>query len=188
MMLPILLDPAKISVLLVGRGEGALRRLDKLAEDGVEPRAIFSDAPSPALRDRAGIRLLSRLPQAEDLAGTNIVYVVDLPQSDAKMIASRARVLGLLVNVEDDIDASDFHSPAVLRRGDLVLTISTGGKSPALARRIKLTLAEQFGPEWDDRLERLAKHRQRLRSEGRPMPEVASASEAMIAAGRWLAS
>jgi precorrin-2 dehydrogenase/sirohydrochlorin ferrochelatase len=187
-MLPILLDPAKIGVVLVGRGAGALRRLEKLAEDGVQPRAIFSDAPAPGLVERAGAWLRNRLPEAEDLAGANIVYVVDLPSAAAKAIAGRARALGLLVNVEDDIALSDFHSPAVVRRGDLMLTVSTGGKSPALARRLSRALAEQFGPEWEGRLDTLAEHRRQLRAAGRRMPEVASASEAMIAAGRWLAS
>jgi precorrin-2 dehydrogenase / sirohydrochlorin ferrochelatase len=187
-MLPILLDPAKIDVLLVGRGDGALRRLEKLAEDGVQPRAVYSDAPSQMLADRAGVRLRRRLPQGDDLSGANIVYIADLPPEMAQRIADRARALGLLVNVEDNIALSDFHSPAVLRRGDLVLTVSTGGKSPTLARRVKQALAEQFGPEWEGRLDMIAKHRQVLRTEGRRMPEVATAGEAMIAAGRWLAS
>ncbi len=187
-MLPILIDPAKVGVILVGRGDGAVKRLDKLVADGVHPRAVFSDIASPTLAERAGIRLRDRLPQAEDMSGATIIYIADLPHAVAEVIALRARALGLLVNVEDNSDLSDFHSPAVLRRGDLLLTVSTGGKSPALARRVKEALAEQFGPEWEDRVETLARRRRELRAEGRRMPEVASATEAMIAAGRWLAS
>src|SRR5271156_2783962 len=77
-MLPIVLNPEKIGVILAGRGDAVLRRLDKLAEDGVQPRAVFSDAPVQALVDRVGVKLHHRLPRAEDLAGTQILYLVDL--------------------------------------------------------------------------------------------------------------
>jgi siroheme synthase-like protein len=54
----------------------------------------------------------------------------------------------VLVNVMDDVPNCDFAAPAIVRRGDLVLAISTGGRSPALARRLREELEARFGPEW----------------------------------------
>jgi precorrin-2 dehydrogenase/sirohydrochlorin ferrochelatase len=65
------------------------------------------------------------------------------------------------VNVMDDIPNCDFAAPAVVRRGDLVLAISTGGRSPALARRLREELEARFGQEWAEILDVLRDVRQR---------------------------
>ena len=84
------------------------------------------------------------------------MWIVDLPLAQAAPLARAARAAGCLVNVEDVIELCDFHNPAQVRRGDLLLTVSTGGKSPGLAARIRSELARTFGPEWSDRLNRIA--------------------------------
>lgn len=68
-------------------------------------------------------------------------------------IARAARERGVLVNVMDDVPNCDFAAPAVVRRGELVLAISTGGRSPALARKLREELEERFGAEWEGVLE-----------------------------------
>jgi precorrin-2 dehydrogenase len=80
----------------------------------------------------------------------------------------------------------DFHNPSVVRRGDLLLTVSTGGKSPGLAARIRRELAERFGPEWALRLERLGAKRTAWRRRARPLDELARLTDAMIDHERWL--
>jgi precorrin-2 dehydrogenase len=81
----------------------------------------------------------------------------------ARPAASQLRHLagsaGVLLNVENDIARSDFHSPAVARRGDLTVAISTGGKSPALAATIRQRIEASFGPEWEAQIERVAELR-----------------------------
>ena len=57
---------------------------------------------------------------------------------------------GILVNVMDDVPHCDFAAPAVVRRGDLTIAVATGGRSPALARRLRERLGDEFGPEWAD--------------------------------------
>jgi precorrin-2 dehydrogenase / sirohydrochlorin ferrochelatase len=84
----------------------------------------------------------------EDLDGA-FVCVASSPDPDERdRIARAARARGVLVNVMDDVPNCDFAAPAVVRRGDLVLAISTGGRSPALARRLREALEARFGPEW----------------------------------------
>jgi precorrin-2 dehydrogenase/sirohydrochlorin ferrochelatase len=67
----------------------------------------------------------------------------------------------VLVNVMDDVPNCDFASPAVVRRGELVLAISTGGRSPALARKVREELERRFGAEWAELLEVLRDVRRR---------------------------
>ena len=74
-------------------------------------------------------------------------------------LAALARSERVLVNVEDRPALCDFHSVAEVRRGDLLLTVSTGGASPGLAARIRARLAAEFGPEWAERVALLRGHR-----------------------------
>ena len=108
MMLPIVLDLARVPVALIGRDAQALKRLRQLEADGVPRVRIFSDAPSDALRAYAGARLIERLPAAADLAGSRVVYVADFPPEEAGDLATAATVAGALVNVEDQRGWCDF--------------------------------------------------------------------------------
>ena len=74
-------------------------------------------------------------------------------------IATEARRRGVLVNVMDDVPNCDFAAPAIVRRGDLVLAIGTGGRSPAVARKVREDLQERFGPEWAEALAVIAEVR-----------------------------
>jgi len=187
MMLPIVLDLARVPLTLVGRDAQALNRLQKLEADGVARVRIFSDAPSDALRAHAGERLVERLPNASDLAGSRIVFIADLPPEDVGEVAVAATVAGALVNVEDQRGWCDFHSPALVRRGDLLIAVSTNGQSPALARRVRLLLEALFPAAWADRVAQLARLRRRLRAHGLGA-EVARATDAVIANRGWLPS
>jgi precorrin-2 dehydrogenase / sirohydrochlorin ferrochelatase len=185
MMLPIVIDLARVPVTLVGRDAQALRRLRHLEADGVARARVFSDAPSDALLAYAGARIVRRLPTAADLAGSRIVFIADMPPEDSGDIATLAYAAGALVNVEDQRAWCDFHSPSVVRRGDLLMSVSTGGKSPALARRIRAYLETLFADSWADRVVELARLRRRLRAHGLGA-EVTQATDALIARHGWL--
>jgi precorrin-2 dehydrogenase/sirohydrochlorin ferrochelatase len=187
MMLPITLDLARVPVALVGRGARALDRLRAIEADGIGRTRVFSDAPSPALAVHAGARLVERLPTAADLAGSRIVFVVGLTPEESGEIAAAAYAAGALVNVEDQRGWCDFHAPALVRRGDLVIAVSTSGQSPALARRVRAWLEAMFPEQWAMRVVELARLRRRLRAHGLGA-EVAHATDAVIARNGWLAS
>jgi precorrin-2 dehydrogenase/sirohydrochlorin ferrochelatase len=185
-MIPLIVDPKRVAFGLVGRGRACERRLDQLLQAGAGQFAVFSDAPSPGLAAGAGVRLRRRLPDPDDLARLALVWIVDLSLADATPLARMARGAGCLVNVEDVIELCDFHNPAQVRRGDLLLTVSTGGKSPGLAARIRSELARTFGPEWSDRLNRIAAKRAAWRRPGRSLHELAQLTDATINANGWL--
>ena len=185
-MTPIVLDLSRVPVALVGRRRLAERRLALLDADRNSDVRVFSDAPSDGLALAAGNRLARRLPTAEDLHGVTLLFVTDLSAEDSAALAGLAKQQGILVNVEDRTPLCDFHVPAVVQRGDLLLSVSTGGKSPALTRRLRLTLAELFPQPWAERLERLAGLRRDLREQGAPPQDIALATERVLERERWL--
>jgi precorrin-2 dehydrogenase/sirohydrochlorin ferrochelatase len=185
-MIPIVLDPTRTSLALVGRAEPARRRLELLLAGGADAIAVFSDAPSPDLAELAAHRLRRRLPEASELAGFRVVWIVDLPPAQAQPLVALARAAGALVNFEDVKDSCDFHNPSIVRRGDLLLTVSTGGRSPGLAARIRRQLERSFGPEWALRLEQVSARRVVWRRRARPLADLARLTDAMIDRRGWL--
>jgi precorrin-2 dehydrogenase/sirohydrochlorin ferrochelatase len=184
-MIPIVVDPQHNALALIGRGPAALRRLELLLAGGAGP-SVFSDAPSPELARLAGDRLLRRLPGAAELAAFRLLWIADLPITQAAALARAAKAVGCLVNVEDVVAFCDFHNPSQVRRGDLLLTVSTGGKSPGLAARIRAQLARTFGPEWAERLARIGGRREAWRREAHSLEDLARLTNAAIDAEGWL--
>ncbi len=184
-MYPVLFDPARIRAVVVGRGRGAVRRLAGLEAAGVQKVTVFCPDPDEELIARAGERLVHRLPVAADLEGATLVLVAGLDDDAAEAIAVAARALGIPVNVEDRTSLCDFHLPATIRRGDLLLTASTGGRAPGLARAIGEHLGETFGPEWSQRLDSLAEARQTWRAEGADATEVSRRTQELIDREGW---
>jgi precorrin-2 dehydrogenase len=185
-MIPIVVDPQRVPIALVGRGAQAASRLAWLRQGGASDLTVFSDDPSPKLAERSGDLLRRRLPGGEDLGRFRLVWIADLPHGAASALAAEGRAAGALVNVEDDIPWCDFHTPSVVRRGDLLLTVSTGGRSPGLAARVRRHLERTFGPEWAGRLDQIAARRAVWRRRELPLPELARRTEAVIERRGWL--
>src|SRR4029453_611993 len=86
---------------------------------------------------------------------------------------------GVLVNVMDDVPNCDFAAPAIVRRGDLVVAIGTGGRAPALASRLRAELSERFGPGWTELVDVVG----RVRAETLPLlPDFEDRSRRLTAA------
>jgi siroheme synthase-like protein len=114
----------------------------------------------------AGERLtLVRRPyRADDLDGQTLVFGA-LDDADARAeLARGARERGIPANLADDPVNCDFILPSLLRRGDLMVTVCTGGRSPALARKLRLELEEHLGPELARQVALLGEVRERLMS------------------------
>lgn len=187
-MLPITLDLARLPIVVVGRGAQAVRRLDLLAQADARRVQVYSDAPDAALADAATGRLHRGLPSRDALAGSAALFVCDLPRTDAAALVATARALNILVNVEDETALCDFHMPAIVRRGDLVLSISTGGKSPGLASLLRQRLERLFDASWADRIEALARRRRRWRDRGHSAREMAGLTRRLLDRTGWLSA
>ncbi len=82
-----------------------------------------------------------------DLAGAFLAIAATGDPALNRAIFAEAEAERVLCNAVDDVEHCHFAAPSILRRGDLVLAISTGGRSPALAKRLRAELAERLGPE-----------------------------------------
>ncbi len=164
-MLPVIFNPQNIRVGLAGSGEALERRLGFLRDAGVEPINVIGD-------DAAGLRRL------------DILYIAGLDRSASERLAGKAKAAGVLVNAEDQPDLCDFHVPAVVRRGDLLLTVSSGGRSPGLVKLIREWLSARFGAEWSGRLEDLGQRRDDWRAQNIPAGEIAKKTRAIASAWR----
>ncbi len=187
-MYPISLDLSTTRIALIGNGTATLRRLEQLDADNARHVTLFADAPCPALAKAAGSRLRACLPDTDDLKATQIVMIVGIDEERAETIADQAHKLNKLVNVEDVKHLCDFHFISFMRRGDLLLTVSTGGKSPALGGRIRKELEELFGNEWEERLENIAEKRRVWKRAGYSTEEILKLSDEYMYMRNWFSN
>ena len=183
-MIPVVLDAVALPLAVAGRGQAAARRLLALRAGGAHDPLLFSDRPDETLIRAAGPALRNFLPGRPDLIALRGLWIAGLPDDETVALAALARSERVLVNVEDCPALCDFHSVAEVRRGDLLLTVSTGGASPGLAACIRARLASDFGPEWADRLALLRHQRMTWRRNG---DDVAALTDALLHANGWLA-
>lgn len=180
-MIPIHLDPAQTRIGLVGRGMLTVRRLNWFQGLGTIP-LIFSDRPEPDLSAAAGPDLIPRLPNLEDLAGLQVVWVADLEPDEAELLGAAAREAKVLLNTEDVLHLCDFHTPAIVRRGRLVLSAGTGGGSPAAASYVRERLTATFPEAWAEMLDTLTAERLAQKQAGASMAEMRAAAFAKLVA------
>lgn len=185
-MFPLLLDIETHAVVLSGRGPSFLRRLALLDSAGASNVRVFSDDVDSALAATIGARLTQGLAGESDLKDVKLLFLTGLTESEGAPLAQAARALGLLVNSEDQPSLCDFHVPAMLRRGDLLLTVSTNGAVPGLASRLREDLAERFGPEWAARVDALRVERAKLRALGTKPADVRRKLDDIVGTNRWL--
>ena len=185
-MLPIILDVSSLKVAVIGNGLQAVKRLDMLRDADVNEIDIFSPYPGDEMRAAAGNEVKLHLPSAEDISSYAIIFIANLEAEEVEKLAGQARGQGVLVNVEDVKPLCDFHVPSIIRRGKFLLTASTGGMSPALARRLREFLAARFAPVWADRLEIIGAARHKWRDEGLSFGEVTKNTNDLIDKEGWL--
>ena len=147
---PIFLNLSGRKCVVVGGGQVALRKVGVLLEHGAKIRVI-----SPALCSELGqlvrsgeILVLDREYRVGDLKGALVAIAATNDRETNLKVAEEARKNAVLINVVDDADNSDFIAPSYLRRGEVTIAISTAGRSPALARKIRTRLEKNLGDEY----------------------------------------
>jgi len=152
--------------VVVGGGNVAARKVGELLEAGAHV-TVISPAHTPELKAlaKAGhITIIGRPYLKGDLSGAFLAIAATDDPDVNQTIWQEAEQHGCLVNVVDDPAHCHFIMPAVIRRGDVTVTISTGGTSPALARRLRERLETLVGPEYGELAALLAELRLQLRS------------------------
>ena len=117
---PVLLELTGKRAVVIGSFALAERKDVSLREAGADVDVFANGAWRP-----------------EDLEGAFVCVASSEDPGERDAVARAARERGVLVNVMDDVPNCDFAAPAIVRRGDLVVAIGTGGRSPALARKVR---------------------------------------------------
>jgi len=147
-LFPMFLKLEGRQCLVVGAGKVGEPKIGGLLESGAHVRVVALDA-SPIVRQwaRSGkIDLELRPFVAGDLDGAFLAVVATNSRTLNERVYHEAQRRRVLCNVVDVPDLCDFFYPAVVRRGDLQIAVSTAGQSPSLAQKIRQQLEKQFGP------------------------------------------
>jgi len=147
---PIFLNVKDKRCVVVGGGQVALRKVNILLEHGADVFAISPEICT-GLEELVGsgeICALVREYRPGDLKEAFVAIAATDNNEINLQVVAEARRKSVIVNVVDDADNSDFIVPSRLRRGDITVAVSTGGKSPALARKIRTRLEREFCEEY----------------------------------------
>jgi siroheme synthase-like protein len=165
---PIFLNILGKRSIVIGGGNVALRKIKILSECGAKV-TVISPRPHPEisrLSEERVIRLIERDYKASDLKDAVIAVICTNVKKVNRKAADEAKRAGALVNVADDPERSDFIIPSFFRRGSLTIAVSTGGVSPALARKIRVRLEKIFGVEYASLLSLIGEVRSEIKGEG----------------------
>lgn len=155
-------------IVVVGGGNIAETKIPGVLAAGAQIRLI---APSvtPQIAEWVRFGKIDWLPkefEAVDLNGAFLVIAATSAPGVNEAVFREAEARGLFCNAVDDIEHCHFYYGAVVQRGDLQIAISTNGKSPALARRLRKELELELGPEYEVWVQWLGAAREALRASG----------------------
>ncbi|MFH1350138.1 MAG: bifunctional precorrin-2 dehydrogenase/sirohydrochlorin ferrochelatase [Pseudomonadota bacterium] len=165
---PILIDLTGKRVVVVGGGAVAQRKIETLLEYGAIVDVISRDL-TPLLskyEEEGKIRLLDLEFGEKALDGAFMVIAATDDPGLNHEVSKHARAKGLLINAVDQPNDCNFIVPAILRRGELTIAVSTSGKSPALAKKVREKLEQSFGSEYESFLNLMGWLRQEILSRG----------------------
>ena len=169
---PIYLNLQGKRAVVVGGGSVAEGKIEKLRETGAVI-TLISPQVTPAIgryAEDGALCWLQREYQTGDLEGVFIAIAATNQREANQRIFEDAERLGILLNVVDDPPRCSFIAPSIVERGPVTLAISTGGASPALARKLRESLSESSELQWADLAGVMAQARQRVREMGTPVP------------------
>ena len=115
------------------------------------------------LAKNGALRWRQRIYESGDIETFSLVFCATNRREVNQTVAREARERGKLVNVADGPEEGNFSLPALVRRGDLLLTVSTGGQSPALVRKLRRELEARYGPEYEELLLLLGRIREEMK-------------------------
>ena len=163
-LFPMFLKLAGRRCLVVGGGCVAEGKIASLLGTGAKVIVVAPDVTDKVSwwASIGEVEWLARPFCPAELKGVFLVVAATSHPEMNDLVFREAQNRGILCNVVDDPERCDFYYPAVLRRGQLQIAISTGGSSPALAQRLRRELEQQFAPGYGEWLEELGEARRHL--------------------------
>ena len=192
---PICLDIADRHCVVIGGGRVAERKVASLVECGAAVTVVSPELTEPlrCLADQGTINWVARPYQPGDLAGAFLVIAATDDAGVQEAVHAEAEAGNILLNVADVPKWCNFILPATTRQGELTIAVSTAGKSPALARRLREEFDQAFGIEYAVLVELLGELRQVVLARGLDHTQnkelfqqlVAADLAAWLRAGQW---
>jgi precorrin-2 dehydrogenase/sirohydrochlorin ferrochelatase len=180
---PLFLDISRRRCVVIGGGKVAERKTERLLACGARVEVV-GKVLTPAL---AALRANGQIVHHESDYDRTLIhgafFVIGATDDSEvnRRISADARALGILVNIVDQPARCDFILPSVVERGSLSIAVSTGGKSPALAKTLRGELEAAYGPEYAVLLEIMGKLREKMIAEGHPSEANRDRFEAVVA-------
>ena len=165
---PVFLNLTGKRCVIFGGGSIAEGKISKLKETGAQVTIISPEA-TPAIQKLAQTGVVEwnvREYRSGDLEGAFLGIAATDKRQVNQQIFNEAEQLGVVLNVVDDPALCAFIAPSIVERGPVTVAISTGGTSPALARKLRETLADDDALEWADLAHVLSKARNNIKKQG----------------------
>lgn len=162
MLYPINLNLDNIEITIIGGGEVAYRKCINFINFGKKIKVISIDFIDKFKNIENDIYMIYDEYSEEYIKSSFIVVAATNNKEINKKIGIYCRDNGKLVNVVDDINLSNYTVPSYIKRGDLLISISTGGKSPSLASKIKSELQEKYDESYEEYINLLGEARKEI--------------------------
>jgi siroheme synthase-like protein len=170
---PVVLDLHDVPVLVVGAGPVAVRKIAGLVAAGADVRVVAPEIDAQLLPGRirelrraGSVELRRRFYEEGDLDGVRLVVTATGVASVDAAVAADARARGVWVNAADQPVDCDFILPAIARQGPISVAVSTDGRSPALAARLRDRIAALLTPDLATLADDLGAERSAIRASG----------------------
>lgn len=166
MYYPIMIHLKDKRIILFGGGRVAYRKCHSLLECGgqvlVISRDFLEEFYELAEQYKDSITLVKDDYQKKYIDDCYLVVAASNSRKTNDSIYQYCREKNILCNVVDDRERTDYMVPSILRRGDLLIAISTAGKSPSLGKKMKKELQEKYPPEYEEYLNLLGNIREKI--------------------------
>lgn len=166
---PVFLKTSVFKTLIVGGGEVAEEKLHFLLKSSpasnVKLVATFFRPATRDLATRYGIEMVEKIYEDSDLEGVQLVIAATNYKEVNHQVFSAAKAKGILVNVADTPELCDFYMGGIVTKGNIKLAISTNGKSPTLAKRLRQFFEEVLPDDLTALADNLNEYRKRLKDD-----------------------
>jgi siroheme synthase-like protein len=166
-LFPIFLKLENLAILIVGGGYVGMEKLQAIINNSPAAKVTLvareiSDEIKALAKQYPNIALLKKPYESNDLTGNDLVIAAIDDTATSQQIVSDAKSKRILVNAADKPDLCDFYLSSVVQKGDLKIAISTNGKSPTMAKRIKEVLDDSLPEQIDELLSSMQQIRNKL--------------------------
>lgn len=167
---PIFLKLEQLELLVVGAGNVGLEKLTSLLSNSPEAKItvvapVIKEEVHQLLQKHPSCKFIQRSFEKSDLDNKHLIILATDNKELHKQIKSLANSKGILVNVADTPELCEFYLGSIVQKGNLKIAISTNGKSPTIAKRVKEFLNETLPDEIDELLNNLQLIRNKLKGD-----------------------